>query len=195
VLINDLAQWAVIVFLAIMVFGLTRQLGNYIVGPRERAAWDMGPDVGSPLPQELLSAEHRIRLQELIQTRPADFGAVLVVDDTCESCDAILERLQTTGMPEGAPLVTISRLSKTDGAPLAETVADIAITDPERVKNAQVGTPFLMLLDASLTVKHKALGTHVEAAVAAWRGTPLEVLAVAGANGAGTSAAGGGILR
>lgn len=183
--INELAQWAAILFLGIMVFGLTRQLGQYMLGPRERAALDMGPAVGSSLPDGLLTPGERASVSALMSGHGTLWAALLTVDSGCETCTAILSRVKDEGMPDGAPLITIARLADAQGLGPAETaMADLALVDPKRVNAAHLGTPFLMIIDDSFVVQYKALATHVADAVASWRGTSVTIHTSPGGNGA-----------
>jgi hypothetical protein len=161
IVINELAQWAAIAFLAIMVFGLTRQLGTYMLGPREKAALDMGPAIGSQLSSDLLQRKYQTALAKLMEDRGVGFGVVLVIDKNCETCAGILQRVRTEGVPDNAPLVAITRLAG-DGpsGPMGEDVADVAIVDPERVNRARLGTPFLMIVDGSLKVRFPRRSRH-----------------------------------
>jgi hypothetical protein len=69
VLINELAQWAVLLFLTIFVLGLTRQLGNFLVPPEQQRAREVGPGLGTALPADLLAAGARERLAAVMAAR------------------------------------------------------------------------------------------------------------------------------
>lgn len=169
-LFNELAQWAVLVFLAVFVVGLTRQLGNFMAGPRTRAASVVGPEVGDPLPAQLLTPDEKSAFRGLMEERGVDWGAVLVVDDSCVGCDKVVERIEQQGVPEGAPLVVFSRRSTSEHEARLSEFGDQVIVDPERVRMANLrSTPFVMVVDRSMKVCHKALATHLADAVETWR--------------------------
>ena len=91
-LVNELAQWAALIFVGVFVIGLTRQLGRYMVTEREEIAHSVGPDVGKALPADLLPRADRDRLAELIRSSAGGWGAVLVVDPDCPGCAALLQQ-------------------------------------------------------------------------------------------------------
>jgi hypothetical protein len=171
-LLNELAQWAVLIFLAIFVIGLTRQLGRFMVGEREEIAHSVGPDVGKALPREVLPEIERRRLAELIGSSPAGWGALLVVDADCIGCAALLERMEHEGAPDGAPVAALSRSSDPEHVQRLARIFDIAVADPERVTRAGLRvTPFVILLDRDLRIAYKALTSDIRAALAQWRST------------------------
>jgi hypothetical protein len=172
VIVNELAQWAVLLFIAVFVFGLTRQLGNFIVPRREQAAVDIGPDLGKKLPPDLFTPAERARVRELCERKTTDWAVVLVVSEDCAGCVNVLERVKVTGIPQGAPIVVLSRTSLSGSAYTASLreIADMVVADGDRIKAAGLTlTPFAMIVSASLTVLHKRIPQDLWDVVAAWR--------------------------
>ncbi len=169
-LINELAQWAALIFLGIFVVGLTRQLGRYMVSEREEIAHSVGPDVGKALPRDLLPTADRERLAELIGASEAGWGVVVVVDPDCPGCAALLQQAEREGMPEHAPAAAVTRSDEAEFAEYLGRVFDVAVADAGRVERAGLQvTPFVLIVDGALRIAHKALTADVSAAVAHWR--------------------------
>jgi hypothetical protein len=170
VLLNELAQWAVLIFLAVFVLGLTRQLGRFMVGERDEIAHSVGPDVGKRLPHDVLPEKERETLAGLIRSSAAGWGALLVVDAECIGCAALLDRMEREGAPEGAPVAALSRSSDTEFLRNLARIFDVAVGDPERMARAGLRvTPFVIILDGDLRIAHKALTSDLRAAVDQWR--------------------------
>jgi hypothetical protein len=169
-ILNELAQWALLIFLAIFVVGLTRQLGKFLVTPREEAAADMGPPVGKAIPETLLTGPEREGFVDLIRGGASGFAVVIAVDEQCVGCDALLERLRETGSPEAAPILAFSRKSGPYHRKRLEHMADMVVVDGERLKAAGLRTtPFVMIVDRNLRIVHKEIAPSLEAAVEHWR--------------------------
>lgn len=168
-LLNELAQWAVLGFVSVFLLGLTRQLGNFLVPSRERLAHDTGPRVGKRLSTEILPAHALERLQSLIRERGAGWGSVLVVSDDCPGCEGLVERLSRDGAPDGTPIAFISRASSPEHQAVLEQVGDVAVVDPKRLKAASIGvTPFAFLVDESLKIVHKQIAWDLADVAYAW---------------------------
>ena len=164
-MLNELAQWGVLLFLAIFVFGLTRQLGLYIV-PRQQQLEDWGPPLKKSLPSKLLGGADRTRLVELMRDSPAEWAAVLVVDEVCPSCTDMLETIAREGRPEAAPLVAITNTTGSEFLDELRMAVDIIIIDPKSERCHGEGiyvTPFVMILDDRLRVVHKQVGGLADA--------------------------------
>ncbi len=169
-LLNELAQWAALLVIGVFVFGLLRQLGDFLVPPRERAARARGPSLGAALPAGLLSEEERSRLLELLRDRSAGWAAVLVVDEECPRCEELLENLERTGAPEGAPVVALSNKSGPAHRARLEEVADLVAVDATRLERAALDVrPFTLILDGSLKVVDKQVAWDLQEAVEMWR--------------------------
>lgn len=169
-LINELAQWATLVFLAIFVLGLTRQLGNFLVPPRDRAALEVGPDLGKTLPTGLLSDQDRRRLYEAMDQRGLGWAVFLVVGEECDGCKGLLEGLAEHGAPDEVAVVAVSSEAGPEYRRLLDSLADLVIVDADRVKAAELAaTPFAVIVDRSLKVVHKQLAWDLAEVVEVWR--------------------------
>lgn len=169
-ILNELAQWAALIFMAIFLIGLTRQLGRFMVGEREEIANSVGPDVGKRLPPEVLPDAERERFADAIEASPAGWGALLVVDQECIGCAAALEALEHGGAPDEAPIAALSRMSNADHEERLARVSEVVVVDPDRVSRAGFRvTPFVFIVDADLRVAHKALTGDLHEAVRQWR--------------------------
>lgn len=169
-LINELAQWAVLAFMAVFVFGLTRQLGSFLLEPKEEHAVTTGPDLDKPVPKALIRPRERSELAALMKARGADAASVLVVDEDCPGCSDLLDRLAHEGAPENAPIMIVSRLSSEEHVKHLRGLADIVVVDPARLKEVKLDiTPFLMVVDRDCRVVHKQLTPDLRDAFARWR--------------------------
>lgn len=195
-IVNEAAQWALLIFLGIFVLGLTRQLGAFLTATRDQKAAVTGPSTGKVIPRSLLSAQERQRLADLIRGRGVDWAAILAVDDRCTGCDELLAGLEADGVPEGAPLFVFSRSSDEEHQRRLRALADHVLVDPRRMKRANLTiTPFLILVDEELRVVRKAVGTELVPVLERWReerdgdhasrnGTPHDHLAIIREDGA-----------
>lgn len=170
-LLNEIAQWTALVFLGVFVLGLLRQLGDSVVPPRERVSRNRGPDLGTRLSDELLTAAERQRLGALMEERGTEWAALVVVSEECSRCHALLDELSVAGAPDGAPVAALSSKSGPDHAALLERAADVAIVDPERLEAAELHVkPFTLIVDRSFKVVHKQLANDLAEAVRGWDG-------------------------
>lgn len=170
-LINELAQWAVLAVLGIFVVGLTRQLGAFLVAPKDLAALEAGPDVGASLPKGFLSTEERRTVDAALRTRGEDAAVVfLVVSEECAACKGLLAGIEEDGIPEGVVVVAYSRGSGDEHRRRLESVSDLAIVDEKRLDEADLPvTPFAVVTDAKLRVLHKQVAWRLPEVVASWR--------------------------
>jgi hypothetical protein len=170
VILNELAQWAVLVFIAIFVVGLTRQLGDFLVPKKTQLASDTGPPVGRKLPAGVLSQREHRQVQELMQERSAGWATLLIVTEGCPGCGTLLERLQTAERPHRAPVIALSRKSSPSHESSLREVADLVIVDGGRLKAAGLSvTPFAVIVDSSLTVLHKQLVWDLQEVLDTWQ--------------------------
>lgn len=70
-IVNEIAQWAVLVFVAAISLGLLRQLGSQVAPRGEEAAREYGPSIGNPLPQVLFSPQEWETVRALAAARRA----------------------------------------------------------------------------------------------------------------------------
>src|SRR3954451_13998148 len=169
--INEFAQWAVLVFLAIVVLGLTRQLGFFLV-PRGQGDGEGAPDIGKPLPAQLLGRYANERLRELIAVREHSRAAgILVIDESCADCRETLERLAAAPRPELPVIGLLTGTHEADFRARAEQVFDLVVEDPAGDRSAKggiSGTPFLVLVDDGFVVRDIGLVRRTEATLSEW---------------------------
>jgi hypothetical protein len=174
--INEIAQWAVLLFLSVFILGLTRHLGQSLMPPRQQYAHDQGPALGAVVPATLLDDREQGVIKRLIVERAHSFAVLLMVHDTCPACTELISSLERGVFDEelsGAPIVAITRSSERRHVDSLRAVADLAVVDPHRFEAGDFRfTPFIMIVDGNLTVVHKDLSADVGSAVRRWR--PLE---------------------
>jgi hypothetical protein len=169
-LLNELAQWAALVFVAVLLLGLLRQLGDFLVPPRERLAFARGPKLGRGLPDGLLREAERLELLSLMTQRGTGWAAMVVVDEDCPRCATLIERLKEAGAPASAPVVALSSSSGTAHRALLESAADLVVVDAERLERAGLDvSPFILIVNQGLELRHKEIGWDLGQAVTAWR--------------------------
>jgi hypothetical protein len=188
--LNELAQWAVLLFIAVFVVGLTRHLGQFLVSQREQLADEYGPGVGSRLSRDLFSRSELDELQALVEQAPGKWGLVAVINEMCEACDTWLDEFAERKTPMGLPLAFLTGRSGSERLDRLAELADLVVIDHdgERIRDANLrATPFLMVVDADLRIHYQQVGGGVHAGVARWMGRLSEqpeqpVLSVSGAN-------------
>jgi hypothetical protein len=159
-----------LIFVAVLALGLTRQLGNFIVPRREQIAYELGPDVGRVIAAPVLLSDEAEQLKQSIHDGPTEWGAIIVVDERCHGCEQLLVQLEETGAPENAPVVVLSRDSGPEHRARLERFADLVIVDGERLKAADLNaTPFVMLVDRDLKLRFKDVLPDLRYAVDKWR--------------------------
>ena len=177
-LLNELAQWAALLFIGVFVLGLTRQLGAFLVPPRARVEQNRGPDIGKRLPTTVLSREDRERLGTLMTERGTKWAALVVVGGDCPRCATLLENVTEGRVPDGAPVVALSTTTDLGYKVLLERVADLVVVDDELGDRSNLNVkPFVLIVDQALKVRHKHITSDLREAVAAWRGEPRTDLA------------------
>jgi hypothetical protein len=169
-MINEIAQWAVIGFLGVFVFGLTRLLGQYMVAPKEQQALDEGPRIGKRFPLKILTPRERAQLDDARRAGAPPWMLVIAVDEDCPGCESMVKWLERRGAPKHAVVLAISRKSDAEHEALLRRVAAVTIIDEGRF--AEIGlrtTPFVIVLDADMRVVHKQITADLPDAVARWR--------------------------
>lgn len=188
-LFNELAQWAVLLFLAVFVFGLTRQLGFFLVPQRQRLL-EGGPKVGDVLPDVLVEDGRGATLTRLIRgSTGAGVAAIFVVEEDCPACNGLLAHMEAQDIEVGMPMAAVLK-----GDPETEFgrrvrkafAAVIEDDDGDRARRAGIdGTPFLLIVDEGLVVRHKDWGGDLFEGATKWlEGTR------SGGNGAASPVAG-----
>ena len=164
-IINELVQWAAIAFVAFLTLGLTRQLGLYMV-PRSEQLAAMGPDVGTQLSPEQLGDPDR-RLAALASETDDGRVALLVVDETCETCVEIVAAVETNDLRAMPAVGLVKGSSDAFRARVAAAFDGVLYDhDGKRIDTAGiVATPFLIVLDGAYTVRHREVLGNATAAV------------------------------
>jgi len=171
-LLNELAQWAVLAFMGIFVLGLTRQLADFLVPPRELLADARGPAIGKKLPDDVLPPRDRSRLLELLEERGSTWAAMVVVSAECPHCRTLLEGIIARGAPGGAPIVALSSEGDAEHEALLNQAADVVVLDGDRlVRNELTIKPFVLLVDRALRVQRKQITDDLHEVVASWAGS------------------------
>jgi hypothetical protein len=160
-LTSEILQWAVLLFLVFMVFGLTRQLGFFLV-PHQEQLKQQGPQEGDRLGGEIFTPADRTAFQRALTATESRGGAVIVIDENCIGCRQLLEDLeQLSRAPRLMPLVGWVRRSSPAFVERAGAVFDVVLDDAEGARASGagiVGTPFAMMIDADLRVERVELG-------------------------------------
>jgi hypothetical protein len=168
-LLNELAQWAVLLFIAIFVIGLTRQLGNFIMPKRERVDLDIGPRVGDLVSDRLFSEAESRAIRELITASSLDWGTLVVLHDHCSGCSTLLDGVDRKGKPRDAVMVALTRDEAADHVDRLRRLSDMTIVDGQRLDDAELFTaPFVLMVDADLRVLHKDVTPDLHSTVNAW---------------------------
>ena len=172
-MINELAQWAVLVVLAVFVVGLTRQLGAFIT-PRRTQLSDMGPDIGSRVPDELLALDRDAELGRLVSSSPSGAAAIVVVDPQCAGCKAFIADLARTASRPPLPFIAVIREQRVaEFHREAVDAFELVLEDPAGSATTAAGifgTPFVMLVDEEYVVRHKDFAGDLLKLVGDWIG-------------------------
>lgn len=169
-IVNEIVQWAVLAFLGVFVLGLTRQLGKFLVSPRQELVADNGPALGKRVPERILGGDDAGQVARLMRERDVDWSAVLVVGEGCVGCGPLLERLEADGVPDGGPVVIAARSASPEYRERLERLADVVVVDEQAVADLKIrATPFGLVLDDMLRVQHKDLAWDLGDLVGRWR--------------------------
>lgn len=170
-LLNELAQWSVLLVLAVFVFGLTRQLGHFLTPPEGQRGLDYGPAVGDRLPEVLLSSSERDELSSLMASAGTRAAALIVVHEQCDPCEVWLDALARSGGVD-VPLVMMASNASPQYVARLAPYADLVVADDgatERLRATNLtATPFLLLVDRRLRIRHKQLGGEFRAGLRNW---------------------------
>jgi hypothetical protein len=184
--LNELAQWSVLIILAIFLFGLTRQLGYLLRPPEAQRGADWGPDVGAKLPEKLLTSSEQMEIGSLMTSANKRAAALLLVHERCGPCDAWLDFLEESDGVD-VPLVMISSKPSAEYTARLSRSADLIISDnglSDRLQATSLtATPFLILVDKRFRIRHKQLGGNLQAGLDSWTPTSGRAVEVSG-NGA-----------
>lgn len=167
-LINELVQWIVLIFVGVFLLGLTRQLGFFLM-PRRQQLATHGPSLGRVLPEALLSTADRRELRQLIAERNSLLAAYVVIYDKCDSCQELLQDLRESAGESRLPVAALAVGSDARFQQAAAEACDMVIFDPRgeiREQTDIIATPFVMLLDSQLRVVAKEVTSDLAEAVA-----------------------------
>lgn len=170
--LNEVAQWTALIFLGVVALGLTRQLGQFLISRREELELD-GPDIGSKLSPLLVGDESIQSIEALYSSSARGLTLVCVLNDRCLGCAGLLEDLLRRGRPEGVPIIALLSAHDAEFVAQAEAAFSLVVIDPasERAKAAGINaTPFLLGVDQSGHIKHRAIGGAMHSMVAEWLG-------------------------
>jgi hypothetical protein len=128
VLLNELLQWSVLVFLLVVVIGLARQLGVFML-PHHAQLAEQGPELGDRLNRQFVPPADQERLVDLIADQEARCGIVVVLDEACGGCAALVEDLSHS--TRSVPLLAVAKESGPEFVERLRKVADIVVDDRE----------------------------------------------------------------
>jgi hypothetical protein len=170
-MVNEALQWAVLLCLSVFVFGLTRQLGHFLISNRNERSAAHGPTEGRMVPRSVIHDAERRELKRLMSERGTPWAAVAAVAEHCVGCRTLIDELEEKGVPERAPLVLLTSEARADYLERVSGLADIVVNGDGRFQAGGIGmTPFVFLLDADLRVVHKAGAATVGGTFKEWRG-------------------------
>jgi hypothetical protein len=152
-LVNEVLQWSVLLFVVVVVLGLARQLGTFIL-PHEQQLAAMGPSLGDRLDEKFVSAEDQAQLMQLLRDRDAEFALVLVLADRCQGCDSIVQQL-TFAKGHSVPILAIGKACQPNFIARLARVADVVVNDVDGKRAAAggvVATPYGIQLGANARV-------------------------------------------
>lgn len=169
-LLNELAQWAVLIILAFLVMGLLRQLGQFII-PRKEQLLARGPDVGERMPQALLDESQQAAVSEEMSGSDAEFGYLVVMREDCLGCSSLVERLEESEQTMAGPLVVVLDGESSEFRSRVQTVASIVIADPRGRRAKEVGisaAPYVLEFDGSMRIRNRAISGDIFALLDEW---------------------------
>lgn len=159
-IVNEAAQWAVLIFLGVFVVGLTRQLGHFLNSSREQKAKIEGPQLGRVAPNALIAQDERAHLRALMDARGVDWAGVVAMDERCAGCDQLVQALEADGMPQSAPLFVLARQAGAEYVERLRAVAELVVVNERRLNRSGITiTPLTMIVDRSCVVQAKGIGS------------------------------------
>ena len=169
-ILNELAQWAILIVISVFVVGLTRQLGYFIRPPEEQRSDAFGPAPGDPLPGGLFAGPDRERIEALFDHASNGHIAVMVTHEQCDPCEVWIHAFESS--QREVPLVVLTNNPSPEYLARLQSIADVAIADDadaQHLKEANlVATPFLMWVNRTLRVQEKQLGGDPVEALRRW---------------------------
>lgn len=172
-LINEFAQWAVILLLGIIVLGLVRQLGIFLT-PRRDLVLDRGPAIGSDLPASLFDEMGAQRFSGLIAESGQGHGLIAVLRDKCLGCKDLVAELEVAGRPAGYPIAALVDTSDADFSTRVDQVFDLVVHDEDLERAVAVGivaTPYVLAVDEYLKIQHRGITGDLHGLAHEWFGS------------------------
>jgi hypothetical protein len=165
-------QWGLILFLAVLTLGLTRQLGLLMI-PRREMLRLQGPVEGRRLPSFLISETAGELIRDAIRGSGAKLALIVVVDETCPICAELIDA-QSRGVFDDLdlPFVALVRASRPEFVRHLEDAVSIIVQDRDGsgCERANIAaTPFLMLVDDEIVLQRSDVGGDVRRFVEQWR--------------------------
>jgi hypothetical protein len=167
----EILQWALLLFLTVMVFGLTRQLG-FFLAPRHDQLMQQAPQEGDQIGEATLDLEDRAAIRHALSAAHSGSAVVVVIDENCLGCRQLLEALKPLmTRRRSMPLVAVVRRSSAGFVEEARMGFDVVIDDSAGEKSQRagvLGTPFAMTIDRDFRVEHVELGGLTHERVFSW---------------------------
>ncbi|MBA3736530.1 MAG: hypothetical protein H0W90_15280 [Actinobacteria bacterium] len=156
-------------FLFVMCFGLTRQLGHFIVARRDHLLYS-GPDLGKVIPRGLLG-DLNDEFAAAIRSSRQGRGILVTLSDKCHGCAGILDEARQVGKPDG--VVTFALLNGSDPSFLSDVERhfDFVVGDPDAMRAKAAGllaTPFLLGVDDGLKLRYRGISSGLHDFVQEW---------------------------
>lgn len=170
-IVNEVLQWAVLVFLAVLVVGLTRQLGFFLT-PRAQQLEEMGPEPGRTLKPSVVTEAERDHLRDLMASRGERAALLAVVDERCRGCETFVHNLET-GFRDDFKIPVALLVREGSPAYLARlrAAADLVIADPDDERSRAAGivaTPYALVVDAAMKVRARDVAGDMWRLVRPW---------------------------
>lgn len=167
----EILQWAAILFLGVMVFGLTRQLGFFLI-PRHEQLRQQGPKIGAVLGSDVFDEIEQRRIRDAIATGPTLGAVLLIVDERCSGCAQLVGIVEEwSAYPRATTLVALVKESGPAFRDRLAAVVDVTFDDSSGAKTRAAGivaTPYLLMIDQQLRVEDAEVGGHIEPLIASW---------------------------
>lgn len=170
-ILNEMLQWAVLVFLAIFLLGLTRQLGLFLVPRREQLS-QYGPAEGRSLPNYLIGGRDREVFRTAIAQSAAGAGLFLVTHQDCEVCGELLTELSVNRRNHelaNVPMAVMASGHDEGYISTAAAAGDVLVRDPDgskRNRSKIAATPFVFVVDADMKILRKEVTANLSDATA-----------------------------
>ena len=166
----DILQWAAILCLGVMCFGLTRQLGHFLQ-PHVEQVLSMGPDVGQELSEQLLTGDERLAFDALRSDATTDVGAIVVLNEQCSGCLGLVDSLERDGFEQLGPLAVVAKEASPAFVERLRMTFPLVVVDAESARTAAAGivaNPALLIVDSDYKVVHREFGGNITSSLGRW---------------------------